>query len=260
MNPQGVYTLVSYGKGLERQMEAISNNLANVDTAGYKADQPAFRQVLARSLGTASESPNEPFFHYEHLPPYTGRGRGYVEVADMGKNYEQGRIVRTGNDLDFALTDRNSFFSVETPQGERFTRAGNFRLSTDNELITAEGLTVNGKEGPLTVEGEEVQVSEDGTVTVDGEPTGGMKIVSFPYPERLQKLGNSLFAPIDRENAPRIKEGVQMVQGAVESSNVDSVKEMVKMIEANRAYSSTQRALTTEDELNRQAVSLARVG
>ena len=259
MNPQGIYSLVSYGKASERQMDTIANNLANVDTVGYKSDQPTFASVFAQTMGVASESDEEQFFHHEHLAPYTGVGQGYTSVTDMGKNYQQGRLVHTGNNLDFALTDRKSFFSVVTPQGERFTRAGNFRLNTENQLITAEGLTVNGKEGALVVNGKDVQVSEDGTVIVDGKTVGGMRIVSFPRPDRLQKLGNTLFAPIDADNQPRIEENVQMVQGSVEGSNVEAVSEMVKMIEANRSYTTMQKALTAEDEINRQAITLAQV-
>src|SRR3989304_3301239 len=236
MNPQGIYSLVSYGKASARQMDTIANTRGTVDPLGYKSDQPTFASVFAQTMGVASESDEEQFFHHEHLAPYTGVGQGYTAVTDMGKNYQQGRLVHTGNNLDFALTDRKSFFSVVTPQGERFTRAGNFRLNTENQLITAEGLTVNGKEGALVVNGKDVQGSEDGTVIVDGKTVGGMRIVSFPRPDRLQKLGNTLFAPIAADNQPRIEENVQMVQGSVEGSNVEAVSEMVKMIEANRSY------------------------
>ena len=168
-------------------------------------------------------------------------------------------MVHTGNSLDFALTEKDTFFTVLTPQGERFTRAGNFRLNSDNQLVTAEGVMVNGKDGPLVIEGNDVQVTEDGTVLVDGEIIGGIKIVTFPFPDRLQKLGNSLFAPVDADNEARISEDVQLVQGSVESSNVEAIKEMVRMIEANRAYASMQRAIGVEDDMNRQAISLAQV-
>ena len=259
MGVQGAFSLVSYGKALERQMEAVANNLANVDTVGYKADQPAFTSVFAQAMGQPSQSDEESFFHFDHLPPLTGVGQFFTIVGDMGKNYDQGRLVHTGNRLDFALTEKDTFFTVLTPQGERFTRAGNFRLNADNQLVTAEGVTVNGKEGPLVIEGDDVQVTEDGTVLVDGEIIGGIKIVTFPFPDRLQKLGNSLFAPVDAENEARISEDVQLVQGSVESSNVEAVKEMVRMIEANRAYTSMQRAIRVEDDMNRQAISLAEV-
>ncbi len=259
MNPQGIYTLVSYGKVLERQMEAVANNLANVETAGYKEDQPTFRSVFARTLGTPSQSDEERFAHFEHLPPYTGIGTTYVAVADMGKNLSQGRLQRTGLQLDLALASPQGFFTVTTPQGERYTRAGNFHLNQDKQLVTAEGFPVSGKEGPVVIEGNEIEVSGDGTIIVDGQRIGGLRIVTFPFPDRLQKLGNSLMAPVDAENNPRILEDVSLVQGSLETSNVDSFREMVRMIQVNRSYASMQRALRSADEMNQRAISLAEV-
>lgn len=259
MNPQGIYSMVSYSKALERQLETVSNNLANVETNGYKEDQPVFQQLFARSFGTPSMSNEEDFAHFEHLSPYSGMGQSFVSVADMGKNFSQGRMRVTGNDLDLALANPKGFFSVTTPQGERFTRAGNFHLNKEGQLITAEGLTINGKKGPLTIKGNKIEVVEDGSVVVDGQRTGGLKIVTFPYPERLQKMGNSLFAQVDGENMPRVLEDVKIVQGSLETSNVDTFKEMVRMIQTNRAYGSMQKALTTSDEMNRNAVTLAEV-
>ncbi|MDH4246612.1 MAG: flagellar basal-body rod protein FlgF [Deltaproteobacteria bacterium] len=260
MNPQGIYSLVSRGNTLDRKMTSIANNLANVETVGYKEDQPAFQQLFATTMGVASESDEESFAHHEHLAPYTGVGNFYVSMTDMGKNFTPGRLSKTENPLDFAIASREGFFSVTTPQGERFTRAGNFRLNTDGQLITAEGFLVNGKDGkPLTIKGDRVQLLEDGTLVVNDQPIGGLRMVAFPFPERLQKLGGSLFAPVDEGNTPRVVEDVKMVQGMVETSNVDTVKEMVRMIEANRAYTSTQKALTAADEMNQKAITLAKV-
>ncbi|MDH5752431.1 MAG: flagellar basal-body rod protein FlgF [Deltaproteobacteria bacterium] len=260
MNPQGIYTLVSRGNVLDRKMTAIANNLANVNTVGFKEDQPVFQQLFATVNGVAQESDEEMFAHHEHLAPYTGVGNFYVSVADMGKNFKLGRLSHTGNNLDFAIASKEGFFSVSTPQGERYTRAGNFRLNTEGQLITAEGFQVNGKDGkPLTITGNKVELLEDGTILVDSKQIGGLRLVSFPFNERLQKLGGSLFAPVDADNPPRVLEDVKMVQGMVEESNVDTVREMVRMIEANRSYTSTQKALRVSDEMNEKAVSLARV-
>lgn len=257
MNPQGIYTLVSFGKALDRQMEAVSNNLANVETAGYKEDKPVFESIFASAFGVPSQSDEELFTHSEHLPPYTGAGTTYVAIADMGKNLGMGRVMHTGNQLDMALANPEGYFTVSTPQGERYTRGGNFHLNKDNQLVTAEGFPVTGKEGALVIKGNEVQVSEDGTIVVDGQRIGGMKVVTFPFADRLQKLGNSLFAPVDEGNNPRILEDVKMVQGSLETSNVESFKEMSRMIQATHAYTSMQRALTSSDEMNRGAISLA---
>jgi flagellar basal-body rod protein FlgF len=257
MNPQGIYTLVSRGNTLDREMETISNNLANVNTLGYKEDQPAFQQLFSQTMGVAHESDEETFAHHEHLAPYTGVGTFFVSVADMGKNMSPGRLNATGNTLDFAFVSQDGFFSINTPQGERFTRAGSFTLNAEGQLVTPEGFPVNGKEGPLTIQGSEIRLGEDGTVQVDGRPVGGLKVVTFPFPSRLQKMGGSLFAPGDEENAPRILEDVRLAQGMVETSNVNTVRELTRMIEANRAYTTMQKALTTSDEMNKQAISLA---
>ena len=259
MNPQGIYTLVSYGKALERQMESVSNNLANVETSGYKGDQPVFQSVFAQSMGVPSMSDEEVFAHHEHLAPYTGVGTFYVSVADMGKNMGQGRLRKTGQQLDLALAAPDGFFSINTPQGERYTRGGSFHLNQDKQLVTPEGFIVNGKEGALVIEGGNVEVSDDGSIVVDGKNVGGLKIVTFPFPDRLQKLGNALMAPVGEENNARILEDVNLVQGMLEKSNVDSFKELVRMIQANRSYASMQRALGSADEMNQRAITLAEV-
>lgn len=259
MGPQGIYSLVSRGKTLEKQMDAVANNLANVDTVGYKEDQPAFQQVLAHSLGVAPESDEETFVANEHIAPYSRMGTSFVSVADMGKDFSTGRLQPTGNDLDFALATEQGFFSIQTPQGERYTRAGTFRLSRDKQLVTIDGNPVNGKEGPLVLQGDKIQVGEDGSIQVDGKPAGGVRIVTFPFPERLQKLGGGMFAPVDAANNARTMEDVKLEQGFVESSNVNPVREMTKMIEANRAYTQMQKALNIADEMNQRAISLAQV-
>ena len=259
MNPQGIYTLVSYGKTLERQMEAVSNNLATVETPGYKEDQPAFQSVFAQTFGVPSLSDEELFSHHEHLAPYTGVGTSYVSIADMGKNLSQGRVKRTGGQFDLALMNPEGFFTVATPQGDRYTRGGNFHLNQDRQLVTSEGFLVSGKEGAIVVEGNDIEISEDGSVIVDGARTAGLKIVTFPFPERLQKLGNSLMAPVDEENNARILEDVNLIQGSLESSNVETFKEMVRMIQANRAYTQMQKALGAADDMNQRAITLAEV-
>ncbi|HEX9842006.1 MAG TPA: flagellar basal-body rod protein FlgF [bacterium] len=257
MNPQGIYTLVSRGNTLQNQMDTIANNLANVNTTGYKEDQPAFQELFATTMGVAQESDEEPFATHEHLGPYTGVGSFFVSMADMGKNMAPGALASTNNILDFAIVSPDGFFSIDTPQGERFTRAGSFHLNQNGVLVNADGYTVNGKEGPITIRGTEVRLGDDGSIIVDGERAGGLKMVKFPFPHRLEKLGASMFVPGDPENTPRIVEDVQLAQGMLESSNVNTVREMVKMIAANRAYTTMQKALTASDEMNRQAVTLA---
>ncbi|MCH8074282.1 MAG: flagellar hook-basal body protein [SAR324 cluster bacterium] len=262
MNPQGIYTLVSQGNALDRQMETIANNLANLNTIGYKEDQLAFQQLFATTMGVASESDEELFAHHEHLAPYTGVGTFFVSVADMGTNHSPGPLLQTGKKLDFALLNETEYFSIQTPQGERFTRGGNFTINQDGTLVTHEGYPVNGKpvdgkDATLNLKGNDVRLGGDGTVTVDGKEAGGFKIVTFRFPHRLQKFGGAMFAPNDPENLPKIKEEPSLAQGMLESSNVNAVKELVRMIQANRAYTSMQKGITAADDMNRSALTLA---
>jgi flagellar basal-body rod protein FlgF len=257
MNPTGIYTLVSRGNTLQNQMDTIANNLANVNTVGYKEDQPAFQELFASTMGVAQQSDQEQFTDSEHLAPYTGVGTFFVSMADMGKNLALGRLETTDNPFDFAIVSKSGFFSVQTPQGERYTRGGAFHLGPDGRLVNNDGYPVNGKEGPLTIKGTDVQLGDDGALLVDGKRAGGLKLVTFPFPHRLQKFGGALFAPADPQNTPRIAEDVQLAQGMLETSNVDAVREMVQMIQANRAYTTMQKALTSADEMNRQSITLA---
>lgn len=257
MNPTGIYTLVSRGLTLTDQMDTIANNLANASTVGYKADQPAFKEVFSNTMGVAKESDQEEFADDDHLSPYTGVGTFFVETATTGENLAPGPLETTNNPFDFAITTRHGFFSVQTPQGERFTRGGSFHLSPGGQLVNQDGDVVNGKQGPITIKGDHVELGQDGSIRVDGRRVGGLKLVTFPFPHRLEKMGGSMFAPADAENAPRIAENVKLAQGMLEGSNVNTVREMVRMIEANRAYSTMQKALTSADEMNQKAITLA---
>ena len=259
MNPTGIYTLVSRGNTLSNEMDTIANNLANVNTVGYKEDQPAFKEVFATSMGVAQQSDEEEFAHNEHIAPYTGVGTMFVTMADMGENLSPGRLKTTENPLDFAIVSKDGFFSIDTPQGERFTRAGSFQINQNGQLVNADGYPVNGKDGPITIKGTDVRLGDNGSILVDGKPAGGLKLVKFPFPHRLMKMGGAMFATSDPQNTPQIAEDVQLSQGMLESSNVDSVREMVQMIAANRAYTTMQKALTSADDMNRQAISLAQV-
>ncbi len=259
MNPQGMYWLTSRANAIETHMEAISNNLANADTSGYKRDQAAFKQVLEQRWGVASESDEERFAHHEHIAPYSGYGGFHVALAEMGKDFQAGKMRFTGQDLDVSLANAKAFFSISTSHGERFSKAGAFVRNVDGFLVTQAGERVNGMKGSIQVGTGKVHIGEDGRVLVDNKVVDRLRIVEFPFPDRLNKAGDSLFKQIDASNHPEISEAPLVQQGALETSNVNTVDEMVRLILANRAYSSTQKALTTADEMNKKAIGLAEI-
>jgi flagellar basal-body rod protein FlgF len=205
----------------EKKFEIISNHLANADTDGFKGDILTFDEMLR---------------------------------AKLSLDLTQGDIKTTGNKLDLALTDEG-FFKVQTSQGLRYTRNGNFSLNGENVLVTQSGDPVMGEDGPITIDGTDICINEEGEVISDGEIAGKLKIVTFKDMEKLQKDGLSLFVykgmPTD-EMAPRI---IAVKQGALESANVSTVVEMTKMVETMRLYESFQKIIQSFDEADAKAIN-----
>jgi flagellar basal-body rod protein FlgG len=132
-------------------------------------------------------------------------------------------------------------------------------LDTEKYLISAAGDRVQGRKGPIQVNGEDFTIADDGTVLVDGVDIDSMMIVEFDQETRLNKMGNSYWAPGSAKQKPKIIDQVDLRQGVLEGSNVDTVQEMVKMINVNRSYESAQRLMRSLDEVDEQSISIARI-
>ena len=142
----GMTSLVQAAGVIEQKMETVANNLANVNTVGFKEDQTSFREVLSTVQRVVPESLEERFLSHEYLDDYVGMDKSAVIVDEVGKNFEPGRMRSTGNDLDFAIANEG-FFTIETPQGERFTRNGHFEIDSEGRIVTSEGFLVLGEKG-----------------------------------------------------------------------------------------------------------------
>lgn len=251
----GITSLIQAAGVIERKMETVSNNLANVNTVGFKEDQPAFREVLSSVQRIAPESLEEQFLSHEYLDDYVGMDKSAVVVDEVGKNFELGRIRVTGNALDIALANEG-FFIIETPQGERFTRAGNFELDPSGRIVNNEGYPVLGKNGAITIDEGEIVVSETGQISVDGILADKLRLVRFENQDHLQKLGSSFFAPTNENDLPIESDEILVKQRMLEDSNVNSMLEMTRMITATRAYETVNKALTKLDQLDEKAISM----
>tara|TARA_B100001559_G_scaffold320276_1_gene331947 strand:+ start:1906 stop:2676 length:771 start_codon:yes stop_codon:yes gene_type:complete len=251
----GMTSLVQAAGVIERKMETVSNNLANVNTVGFKEDQPSFREVLSNAQRVAPESFEERFLSHEYLDDYVGMDKSAVVVDEVGKNFEPGRIRTTGNDLDFALANEG-FFTIETPQGERYTRAGNFQLDASGRIVTNDGYPVLGTNGVITIKEGKIQVNESGQLSLDGVIADNFRLVRFQKQDKLQKLGQGFFAPVNSNDLPIESEEIRLKQGMLEDSNVNSMLEMTRMITATRAYETVHRALTRIDKLDEKAISI----
>lgn len=254
----GIYTLLSAAKGQQRNLEATSNNLANVNTPGYRADRPIFKEFLDKVQGQDLESEEELFVHNEFISPFSQGGNSYVVTDEVVNDVSQGLMKHTGNKLDIALSGKG-YFVVSTPYGDRYTRNGKLHIDADKRLVTPTGDPVLGKKGPVTINGNDVSFGVDGVITVDGKTVDQLQVVSFAEESKLAKLGNSYFAPSYREQRPMVLEDYSVRQGVIESSNVDTVKEMVNMIGLNRSFESSQKAIRTIDELDDKSISMSRI-
>ena len=215
---RGIYIAVAGAVNQERLVETIANNLAGLGVPGFKRDIPVFSTYNPqRALGFPLRA-----------VVFPDRGVSAVDLS-------QGVLERTGNPLDLAISGEG-FFVIRTPEGRRYTRMGNFVIARDGTLQTQEGYPVEGVNGVIRLTGGSPSISGDGTVSVDGEEVGRIKIVTFDDPMALKKVGKGLFALSRQGVRERPATGAGVMAGYLERSNVDPVKEMVSMIAAMRAY------------------------
>ncbi|KXG76274.1 flagellar hook-basal body protein [Thermotalea metallivorans] len=187
-------------------------------------------------------------------PAVIGTLNSGVRLDKIETNYEQGQLYETDNSLDFAIKGRG-FFQVETPEGIRYTRDGSFKLNGANELVTDEGFRVFGTQGPIVIRGAHVTVSESGDIMVDGERVNRMNLINITNLKDLRKEGNNLYRMEEGMEAETEPFRGQILQGFLEGSNVDAVKEMIEMITLFRNYESNQRMIKAYDDTLQKTVN-----
>lgn len=238
----------------QNRLDTISNNLANVDTTGFKRDiavSKTFSELLLRR--TKADGVYEtPFGSADSMPIIGKLGLG-AETNELYTDFSQGSFKATDTSTDLALGEKG-FFVVNTPDGERFTRNGNFHLGKEGMLLTKEGYQVMGENGAIHLDDDKFFVNEDGMIINREENTviDRIKIVRFDNERYLDKMGSSLWNKNDISGDYHIAEGKErprVLQGFVEASNVNVVNEMVQMIEVNRAYEANQKTVQTEDTM-----------
>jgi flagellar basal-body rod protein FlgG len=243
--------------GLDAQqtrMSVISNNLANVNTAGFKRDRANFEDLLYQTVRQPGGSTSE----QTQLPTGLQIGTG-VRVAATAKNFSQGNLSNTGNALDVAVNGRG-FFEVLMPDGtSAYTRDGSFQINSQGEMVTNSGYPVQpGLQLPQGT--QSVTIGADGTVTAqvpgqaDPVQVGSLTLVDFVNPAGLQAKGENLYAETGasgpaQQGTPGTSGLGTLIQGSVEGSNVNVVEELVSMIETQRAYETNAKAISTVDNM-----------
>ncbi|HON43106.1 MAG TPA: flagellar hook-basal body protein [Bacillota bacterium] len=245
---RGIYIAASGMMAQEAKQSAISNNLANVSTPGFKRDI-AVGESFSDIVSGLARSP-------------IGRLGMSTAITAVCFDNSPGSMASTENPFDLAI-EGDGMFVVQTDAGIRYTRTGNFRLDAESFLITQDGHRVLGVDGPIRVDGSLV-VQNDGSVYSDGEFRGRLSVMVPTTGDGLVKVGGGLFA--ERAGAAagmvQVQPGeARVIQGQLESTNVNVVREMVDMIAGYRTYEAAQRALLSHDALLDKAVNeVGRVG
>ena len=251
---RGWYIGASGMNAQQDRLDAISNNLANVDTTGFKKETAAFKEfsqlVLRR---TKADGVYKTSLGSADAAPIIGKLGLGVETNELYTDFSQGSFKSTDTNTDFALSGKG-FFVVQTPDGERYTRNGNFLLGKEGILLTKEGYPVLGENGPIHVPDDKFIVNKDGMIYTrqDNTLVDRFKVVRFDNERYLKKQGSSLWNTNDIAGNYHIAEGderPQILQAYTETSNVNVVNEMVQMIEVNRAYEANQKSIQTEDTM-----------
>ncbi len=222
---KGIYIALSGATIKQNHMDILAQNIANANTAGFKKERIAFKDYPMPAHNKTVFRPD---------------GRTMSEISNTMIDYSNGGIVKTGNPLDLAING-DGFFALEE---NRYTRGGNFKVSSDGYLATQDDIKVMGSGGPIPIQGGKIDVGSSGEVFVDGVSVGTVKMVDFPDKRVLKKLNGGIFATDETGEKPKS----QIKQGYLEISNVEVVREMVQLITTLRDFESYQKMIRAFDE------------
>lgn len=233
-------TLVTLSRqgAMARSMDVIANNLANLNTTAYKTETVLFEQYVQEVIDD------------------DGVTQEVTLVNDYGnlRDTQEGSFYETGNDLNIAIQG-NGYLVTETADRElQYTRNGVLRLDADGQLVAASGdpiLDADNQPITLSTTDYNFKIGKDGTISTSNGPRGKLQLVSFENEQNLRKVGNGSFTATE---ASTPAEGVTLVQGMLERSNVSSILEMTKMIDVSRSYQSAAKAMQTNGDLIRKAI------
>jgi len=216
---------VQGGLRQERKLDAVSNNLANVDTNGFKKDTISFDEKFK---------------------------------AQVNKDFSQGNIIRTGNPFDVALSGQG-FFKVETPEGIKYTRNGNFSLDNNGILVDQNGNPVMGQGGAIAIDADNAEldlgINQAGEISIAGEIIDTLDIVTFNDLTKMKRDGYNLLS-FDGETTQELQaDQVSVEHKSLEKANVSAVDEMVRMIDYHRMFETFTKSMMTFDELDNKAIN-----
>jgi flagellar basal-body rod protein FlgG len=278
---------VSGGVSQQKKLDTIANNLANVDTTGFKKDDVVFREYL-----TALENPEKEVidiprkeFELKDFYHHHGNDKSLVKTDGTYTKFKQGALKQTGNPLDLAI-EGNGFLEVLSPQGVRYSRQGDLKLSQGGVLVNKDGFPVLSKIDPaifqqegLTEEEQQalaeafapenrtielgrnarVKIGPEGRIFKNGQQLAELSLIEFTENAALRKEGHGLFLNLNEANISREPSGSRIHQGYLETSNVNPILEMTNLIKTQRLYENANKAIQSYNNMEQQAIQLGKI-
>ncbi len=248
-----IYAALSGALANDRRQEITANNLANINSGGFRRDVPLFKTVYDQVSGS-----NRPLAAAENIIEHNA----FVVHDGSWIDFQTGAMQDTGNPLDAALDGEGFFALKRAADGEiYYSRDGHFRINEEQELVAINGdqvLAAGDTDAPLVLAGENpgpaqnIKIGKLGDLLVDGQPVGALRLVTFANLQGLKKAGDSGFLETPASGPPEVADNVIVSQGVRELANVNVLEEMVSLIEIARQYQAQQKVITGIDELNKQ--------
>lgn len=245
---KGIYSSGAGAQPRTARLEVLANNIANANTTGFKKDN-LFIQAL-KDAGTAN-----------------AKGDGEMKGLDARQfiDFSEGSFVETKNALDLAIQGKG-FFVLETPQGLRYTKNGNFTLTADGTIVNGQGFPVMGSSGriqvpqPQKITDMSITVNQHGEISLGSVQLGKIRIADFEDMNQLKKAGNSLFVTEEHEKPASLDGHTTLIrQGYLEESNVEGIHEMIELVELTRSFETDQRTIQAQDSTLERAMDVGRV-
>ncbi|MFN2448624.1 MAG: flagellar basal-body rod protein FlgF [Candidatus Baltobacteraceae bacterium] len=250
---RGLYTAASGALVAQAQADVTANNLANVNTTGFKRTLLQVQTAAEMGVYLVQNRPSGASPGGAATAAFVGALGTGAQVADTPAVFEQGSLQSTGNSLDLALQG-NGFFTVQTPAGVRYTRDGQFALDAQGFLTTLDGNRVLGRNGPVQLNDGAVSINENGDITQGGGAVDSLRIVRFNNAGAVRPEGDNQFADTGA-GRPVLDTQTGVHQGYLERSNANVVRSMIDLITAQRWFDANQKVIQTQDTANGYAIA-----
>ena len=246
---RGSYITASSGLLQLRKLDVVTNNIANVDTPGFKkqlivGETQNFNETFAKLI-----EKKDPYAKGDHA---RSPGVAHIKTAT---DFSVGAIKNTTNPLDVALRNPDEFFAINTANGTEYTRAGNFTMNSEGNLVTVDGYEVQGDGGPINIQGINPTISSGGIVRVNGAEAGQLQVVKIENPDEMERKGSTRFAIKKDSKSSALPVTPDLVPQSLEMSNTSVITSMVDMITTNRAFELYTKVAQSIDGMNQVAIT-----